>query len=97
VTTILLPGPHDLFQLLLNDNRDILSNEAAQFCTFGVYEWLSGMDAEHPRSQGLLMIDGKKRAVADYVGPQVDCSRFLIKRAAEIGRASCRERVLTSV
>jgi predicted trehalose synthase len=40
------------------------------------------MDAEHPRSQGLLMIDGKKRAVADHVGPQVDCSRFLIKRAA---------------
>jgi hypothetical protein len=26
MTTILLPGPHDLFQLLLNDNRDILSD-----------------------------------------------------------------------
>ena len=50
---------------------------------WGVYEWLSDMDVGCPGSQGLLlMIDGKKRAVVDYVGPQVDCGRFPIKRAA---------------
>ena len=40
------------------------------------------MNAEHPENQSLLMVYGKKRAVVDYVGPQVDCGRFPIKRAA---------------
>ena len=30
VTTILLPGPHDLFQVILNGNRDILDLVAEQ-------------------------------------------------------------------
>ncbi len=40
------------------------------------------MNAEHPENQNLLTVHGKKRAVVDYVGPQVDCGRFPIKRAA---------------
>jgi hypothetical protein len=34
MTTILLPGPHDLFQLLLNDNRDILKQYAGSRCSY---------------------------------------------------------------
>jgi hypothetical protein len=42
VTTILLPGPHDLFQLLLNDNRDILirfANREVQLSTLLALKW----------------------------------------------------------
>ncbi len=39
------------------------------------------MNAEHPENLGPLVVYGKKRAVVDYVGPQVDCGRFPIKRA----------------
>jgi starch synthase (maltosyl-transferring) len=33
------------------------------------------------KDQGLLMTNESKRAVVDFVGPQVDCGRFPIKRA----------------
>ncbi len=40
------------------------------------------MNVEYRKNRDQPTIYGKKRAVVDYVGPQVDCGRFPIKRAA---------------
>ena len=51
VTTILLPGPHDFFQLLLNGNRDILYNPTRRHSAL---DYLSPIEYERRYEAGQL-------------------------------------------